>query len=95
MGDHLAAIAEPPQPGAEIGVLRDIVGIPPADMLERGAPEVVRSPAQREKQPPPRQERQQAAKQRRIFEGEHRREPAMVAVGDDQGRLQAGEVLVR
>ena len=63
----------PPSPGdadAEVGVLRNVVRVPAAERLQRGAREVVRRPAERNRQVEPGQCRQQDVEQRRVFECE-------------------------
>ena len=89
-----APIAEAGEPDAEIGVLGDVVGVPAADALERGAAEMVGGAAERQRHAQRGERRQQPVEQRRILDGEEPRDPARRRIVDDDRRLQAGEARV-
>ena len=85
------AIAEARQAQAEIGILGDVERVPAADLVERGAAEMIGGAAERQRHVEGGERRQEPVEERRIFDREQAREQAGVAVVDDERRLQAGE----
>ena len=72
--DHTGPPAQPRQPEAEIRILGDVERIPSAGLLQRQPAEVIRRPAERDRQPPGGERRQQDIEMAAIFERELARE---------------------
>ncbi len=89
--DGGALIAETCEPDAEVRVLRHVERIPRPDLLKDSARKMVRRAAERERRAPRGKRRQKHLEIRRVFDGEHAREPAPLVVGD-KPRLHAAEV---
>jgi hypothetical protein len=93
-GDHGAHIAKARESHSEIGVFGQIVRIPAADRPQHGGAEVIRRPAERQRQAEARKAGKEHVKQTRIFGGEHAGEPVVLGIVDRELRLHAGKPFV-
>ncbi|MDX2258476.1 MAG: hypothetical protein NW205_06115 [Hyphomicrobiaceae bacterium] len=89
---HADTVPLPRQPEPQIGILRDVEGIPSARRIESRAAEVVRCTAQRDRQAAGDQGRQNGIEQRRILDCELARQEAVAGIMDVETGLHAGKV---
>ncbi len=88
----LNSIAESGQTKAEVGIFRDVVGIPTSDTTEHVAPEMVRRTPEGDRKAEPHRADVEQIEQSRIFNGKQAREESVASVADRQSRLQTSEV---
>src|SRR5262249_2167000 len=87
------AITEARQTHAEVGVFRDVERVPGAHALQDVGAEMIRRAPQWNGNAQPCQTRKKEIEPRRIFQGEHARQPVVVSVIDVEACLEAGNSL--
>ena len=91
--DGADAVAEAGDAHADIGVLGDVIGVPGADIAQRGGAEMIGRTAERQRQVERGEPGQENVELAGIFGGEQPGEPTVRGIVDAQRRLHAGEAV--